>query len=62
MKKLIVLALLASLTGAAIAQSATQTKPATMSAVNADKDKDKDKKHHHHHHHHHNHNKPGDKK
>jgi len=56
MKKLIALMLVASFTGAVIAQQAVpqQTAPATkMVEHRDDKDKDKDKKHHRHHHHRH---------
>lgn len=63
MKKLIVLMLVASFTGAVIAQQAApaQTTPAAHSAQTgkiAPMD-EKDKKHHHGHHHHRHHAKPG---
>lgn len=61
MKKLIALMLVASFTGAVIAQQAApQTKPAApaKTAPAVDKDK-KEKKHHKHHHRHH---KPAEKK
>jgi len=63
MKKLIALMLVASLTGAVIAQQSApqQAAPAarTAQAGPANKMDDKDKKHHRHHHRHH-HPKPGE--